>query len=149
MAQPKPAPRRNERKTEVATAGSVHPRHEQSGYEADAWRESTGLAMRLLEWWKGSVARAERDLFRIGCWLVALDVLAALSACFVPILSSLFGIGRLIALVVFVPAALRGLAIRHADRPDSELVTAIAISIGIAAAYFAVRTMLVVQVCAL
>jgi hypothetical protein len=103
--------------------------------------------MRLLERWKGSVARAERDLFRIGCALALVDIMAALSACFAPLLTSLLGIGRLIALVVFVPAALRGLALRHADRDDADLMKAIAIAIGAAAVYFAVRTAVVVQVC--
>jgi hypothetical protein len=103
----------------------------------------------MVEAWKGAVARAERDLPRIACAFVLIDIVAALSACFVPLLSSLLGIARVGALVIFVPAVLRGLAIRHAERPDSELLIAIAIAIGAAAAYFAIRTVLVVEVCAL
>jgi len=97
----------------------------------------------------GYIARAERDLVRFGFALVALDLMAALSACFVPLFTSLLGIARIVGLIVFVPAALRALAIQHADRPDAELMKAIAIAIGAAALYFALRTALVVEVCSL
>lgn len=105
--------------------------------------------MRMANKWKGFVVRAERDLLRVGCALVLLDVAAALSACFVPLLTSVLGIARICGLAVFVPATLRTLAIRHADRPDAELMIAIAIAIGVGAVYFALRTALVVEVCSL
>jgi hypothetical protein len=149
MPPPTAARRGSERKSEIVAAGSVQRRHEESGPEADAWRNDTGPAKRILDRWKGYVVRAERDLLRIGCGLVLLDVAAALSACFVPLLTSLLGLARIVGLVVFVPAALRALAIRHADRPDADLMKAIAIALGAAALYFALRTALVVEVCSL
>ena len=103
----------------------------------------------MAAWWTGYIVRAERDLIRVGFALMLLDVVAALSACFVPLLTSLLGIARIVGLVVFVPAALRALAIQHADRPDAELLKAIAIALGAAALYFVLRTALVVQVCSL
>jgi hypothetical protein len=139
----------NARKKDAAAAASVHPRHEASGREADAWLDDTGPARRLVDRWKGTVVRAERQLVRLGLLLVLLDLMAALSACFAPLLTSTFGIARIVGLVVFVPAVLRTLAIRHAERPDADLLTAIAIAIGAAAVYFAIRTAIVVEVCAL
>ena len=105
--------------------------------------------MRLFEAWKGAVTRAERELLRVACTFVVIDLLAGLSACFIPFLSSLLGIARIGVLVIFVPAVLRGLAIQHADRPDADLLKAIAIAIGVGAVYFALRTALVVEVCSL
>lgn len=105
--------------------------------------------MRLVSAWKHAIARNEHDLLRLGAACAALDLLAALSACFAPLLTTLFALARIGALVIFVPATLRLLAIRHADRPDAELLKAIAIAIGVAAVYFAVRTYVVVEVCAL
>jgi hypothetical protein len=128
-------------------AGSVHPRHEAGGREADAWRDRTGPVERLLDRWKDAVRRA--DLVRFGSLLIALDLVAALSACFAPRLTSTLAIGRLVALVIFVPAVLRTLAMRHADRPDAELLKAIAVAIGVAGVYFVLRTYLVVEICAL
>ncbi len=141
--------RGSERKSEVVAAGSVRRRHEESGREADAWQVDTGPARGMAAWWTGYIVRAERDLIRVGFALMLLDVVAALSACFVPLLTSLLGIARIVGLVVFVPAALRALAIQHADRPDAELLKAIAIALGAAALYFVLRTALVVQVCSL
>ena len=105
--------------------------------------------MRLVEAWKGTIVRAERELLRLGCWLVGIDLAAALSGCFAPILTSLLGLARIGLLLIFVPAVLRGLAIQHADREDSDLVKAIAISIGVAALYLALRTWAVVRVCSI
>jgi len=105
--------------------------------------------MRLFEAWKGAVARAERELLRVACTFVVIDLLTGLSACFVPFLTSLLSIARIGVLVIFVPAVLRGLAIQHADRPDAELLKAIAIAAGVAAVYFVLRTFAVVEVCAL
>ena len=99
--------------------------------------------------WKAAVVRAERRLVRFGCMLVAVDLVAAASGCFAPALGTLLSLGRLAGLIVFVPAVLRTLAIRHAERPDAEWLQSIAVAIGVAAAYFAVRTMLVVRACAL
>jgi hypothetical protein len=59
------------------------------------------------------------------------------------------GLARLAGLVVFVPALLRTLAIRHADREDAELMKAIAVAVGAAAGYLVVRTWVVVRVCSL
>ena len=103
--------------------------------------------MRLLKPWKRVVARVERELMFFGSWFLLLDVLAGLAACFVPLVSPLLGIARLGALAILVPALLRTLAIRHAEESDSELVKAIAIAFGLAAAYVAVRTFFVVEVC--
>ena len=116
---------------------------------ADAWLDRTGPAMRLVEAWKAAVVRAERELLRVACTFVAVDVLAGLSACFAPFLTSVLGLARVALLVVFVPAVLRGLAIGHADRPDAELLKAIAIAAGVAAVYFVLRTFAVVEVCGL
>jgi hypothetical protein len=149
MAHHPAARRGSERKSEVVPAGSVHPRHEEDVREADAWRESTEPAMRIVAALKGAIVRAERELLRVGCWLVGLDVAAEISACYVPFLTSLLSLARLGVLVLFVPALLRGLAIQHADRPDSDLLKAIAIAIGVAAVYFGLRTYVVVQVCGL
>jgi hypothetical protein len=102
-----------------------------------------------VEAWKGAVARAERDLVRVGCALAAVDLMAALAACFAPPLSPVLGLARLAGLVVFVPALLRTLAIRHADREDAELMKAIAVAVGAAAGYLVVRTWVVVRVCSL
>jgi hypothetical protein len=51
------------------------------------------------------------------------------------------------ALAILVPGVLRTLAIRHATRPDADLVRAVTIAIVLVAVYVAVRTALVVQVC--
>ena len=149
MPPPTAARRGSERKSEVVAAGSVQRRHEQGGHEADAWRDGIAPVKRMADRFKGYIVRAERDLVRVGCALVLIDLVAALSACFVPFFTSLLGIARIIGLVVFVPAALRALAIQHADRPDADLMKAIAIAIGAAGIYFALRTYLVVEVCSL
>lgn len=104
--------------------------------------------MRFVAIWKRAVERAERRLLQLGGMLAALDVLTALSACFVPLLAPLLNVARAAGLVVFVPAVLRALAIRHADREDAELLKAIAIAVGVAACYVAARTWIVIQVCA-
>ena len=105
--------------------------------------------MRLVAVWKHAIARNEHDLLRLGGAFVAFDLLAGLSACFAPLLTSLFGLARLGTLAIFAPSLLRLLAIRHADRPDAELLKAIAIAIAVGAVYFAVRTYAVVEVCKL
>jgi uncharacterized membrane protein YjjB (DUF3815 family) len=99
--------------------------------------------------WKRAVARSEEELVRLGCALAVLDVVTVLSACFAPLLSTPLAIVRVAGLIVFVPAVLRAMAIRYADRPDAELVKAIALAVGAAALYVAVRTGFVVQVCSL
>jgi hypothetical protein len=140
---------REARRTDRHTPDSVHPRHDESVDDADAWPDDTGPAMRLVAVWKHAIERNEHDVLRLGVACMAFDLLAGLSACFAPILTSLFGLARLAALVIFAPSLLRLLAIRHADRPDAELLKAIAIAIGVGAVYFAVRTYLVVEVCKL
>lgn len=137
------------RKADERPSDSVHQRHEPSGDDADAWPDDTGPAARLLAAWKHAIARNEHDLLRLAGAFALVDVAAALSACFVPFFSGLLGVARWGLLVVFVPACLRLMAIRHADRPDAELVIAIAVAVGVGAVYFAVRTAIVVQVCAL
>ena len=103
----------------------------------------------MVAMWKRAVVRAEHQIVRFGCWFALLDVVTALSGCYAPFLTPLLGIARLGGLAVLVPAVLRILAIAHADREDSELLKAIAITIGVAAFYVAVRTWVVVQVCTL
>jgi hypothetical protein len=140
---------REARRTDRQALDSVHSRHDEGDGDADAWPDDTGPAMRLVGAWKHAIARNEHDLLRLGGACVALDLLGGLSACFAPLLSTLFTIARIGALAIFVPGVLRLLAIRHADRPDAELLKAIAIAIGVAAVYFAVRTYVVVEVCRL
>jgi len=103
--------------------------------------------MRLVKVWKRLVTQAEVELFFFGSWFLALDVAAGLVACFVPLVAPLLGIARVGALAILVPALLRSLAMRHADESDTELVKAIAIAFGLAAAYVAVRTFFVIEVC--
>ncbi len=140
---------RDARRTDRHALDSVQPRHDESGDDADASPDDTGPARRLVAAWKHAIARNEHDLLRLGGACVAFDLLAGLSACFAPLLTSLFGLARLGALAIFVPSILRLLALRHADRPDAELLKAIAIAIGVGAAYFAVRTYVVVDMCRL
>ena len=134
-------------------AASEQRRHAENGTddggEAHAWQDHTGLVVRLVAIWKGAVERTSEELIRFGCWLAVLDVVTTLSGCFVPLLGPLLGLARLGGLIVFVPAVLRSFAIRHADQEDSELVKAIAVAVGVAAVYVAVRTRIVVEVCAL
>lgn len=82
--------------------------------------------------WKRAVAQAGDQLVRLGCAFALLDIVTALSACFLPLLSPLLNIARIGSLVVLVPATLRVLAIRHADREDAELLKAIAVLVGVA-----------------
>lgn len=105
--------------------------------------------MRFVGMWKRAVVRAERDLVRFGGAVALIDVAAALSACFAPWLRFPLVVARLGGLVVLVPAVLRGLAIRHAERDDSDLLIAIAVAIGLAGLYVALRTWLVVEMCEL
>lgn len=105
--------------------------------------------MRFVVMWKRAVMRAEERLVASGCALALLDVVTALSACFAPLLTTLLGVARLAGFIVFVPAVLRALAIQHAEREDAELLQAIAVAVGVAALYFALRTYFVVAVCSL
>ena len=113
--------------------------------DAQAWLEGTARAWAI---WKRAILQAEADLVRFGCAFALLDVLTALSACFAPVLAPLLGVARLAGLAILAPAALRALAIRHASRPDAELLKAIAVAIAVVALYVAVRTSFVVRVCA-
>jgi hypothetical protein len=99
--------------------------------------------------WKRAIARAECELPRSCAAFAVLDVATATSACFVPLVTPLLAVARAVALCVLVPAVLRALAIRHADRPDTDLVKAIAVAVGVAGLYLVVRTAVVVGVCAL
>ncbi len=139
----------NQRKSDVGTAASEHLRHAENGSEAVAWLDGTGLVVRLVSVWKHYVERTGDQLVRFGCGLALLDVVTTLSGCFAPLLTSLLGLARFAGLIVFVPAVLRTFAIRHADQEDSELVKAIAVAVGVAALYIAVRTRVVVEMCAL
>jgi hypothetical protein len=149
MAYSTAAGREGRRKPAVSTRGSEQRRHAENDDEARAGSEDTGAIGRLVERWKYAVARAERDLLRYACALALLDVMAALSGCFVPFLSPLLGIGRLVGVIVLAPAALRALAIAYADREDAELVKAITIVVCLVAVYVLVRTWVVVEVCSL
>ena len=111
--------------------------------------EGTGPVARMVATWKRAVVRAQERLVLLGGAFVLLDVVAALSACFAPLLAPPLGIARVGVLAVLVPAVLRALAIRHADRTDADLLKAIAVAIGVAAVYLAVRTGFVVEVCSL
>jgi hypothetical protein len=117
--------------------------------EAHAGRNGTAPALPLVGRWKRAIVRSEPELVRLGCKVALLDVVTASSACFAPLLVIPLNIARVASLVVFVPAVLRALALRYADRPDAELVTAIAVAVTATAVYVVVRTMFVVQVCAL
>ena len=117
--------------------------------EADAWPDRTGPAIGALHAWKRAVAQTDGRLVRLGCWFMALDMVTALSACFAPAIESILTIARLGAILILVPAALRTLAIQHAEREDADLVKAIAIAVGAAAVYLVLRTTVVVEVCAL
>jgi len=99
--------------------------------------------------WKDAVTQAAERLFELGCAFAAVDVLAALSACFVPLLSPLLDLARIALLLILVPAVLRVLAMQHADREDADLMKAIAIAVGVATVYALVRTAVVVEVCSL
>ena len=145
MAQRAHAGPERPRKTHAFVGDSEQDRQSGDEHEARDWSTSTGFAAQ----WMRAVVRAEHDLLRYGAALAVLDVVTALSACFVPWLRPVLVVARFGVLVVVIPAALRALAIQHADREDSELVKAIAVSIGLAAAYIAVRTYLVVQMCSL
>lgn len=135
-----------ERRTEAPAGGSVHLRATPNDGEDDAWREGTAHAW---DTWKRAVARTEGDIVRLGCAFALFDVLAATTSCFLPSLATGLGLARVACLVVLVPAGLRALAIRHARRPDADLLQAIAVAIGVVAVYVAVRTSLVVRLCAL
>jgi hypothetical protein len=139
----------NQRKLSVTVSGSVQRRHMVNDREAQAWRDGREHAWPLVGRWKRAIIRAERQLGRFGCWCALLDVITALSGCFAPILTMPLNIARVASLTILVPAVLRALAIRHADKPDAELVKAIAVAVGVAALYVAVRTAFVVQVCSL
>ena len=139
----------NQRKHTVEPAASEHRRHPEDATEEHAWLDGTGLSARLVAIWKRAVEDADSQLVRFGCGLALVDVLTTLSGCFAPLLTTLLSLARLAGLVVFVPAVLRSFAIRHADREDSELVKAIAIAVGVAALYIAIRTQVVVEMCEL
>jgi hypothetical protein len=139
----------NQRRTDAAAAGPEHHRHVENAREALARQDGTGPAMRFVVMWKRAVRRAEERLVVSGCALALLDVVTALSACFAPLLTTLLGVARLAGFIVFVPAVLRALAIQHAEREDAELLQAIAVAVGVAALYFALRTYFVVAVCSL
>jgi hypothetical protein len=147
MAQPKTVGYGTSRKSHGDPAGSEHHRHDEDGGEAHAWQYDTGPMARLVAVWKRAVRRAEDTLVASAGAFAAVDVVAALSGCYAPLLTPLLNVARAAGLVVLVPAVLRTLAIAHAEREDSELVRAIAIAIGVAALYVAVRTWLVVQMC--
>jgi hypothetical protein len=99
--------------------------------------------------WKRAVTRAECELPRSCATFALLDVATATSSCFVPLVTPLLVVARAAALCVLVPAVLRALAIRHADRPDTELMKAIAVAVVAAGLYLVVRTVIVVEVCRL
>jgi len=149
MASPTAAGREGQGKPAVPTRGSEQRRHAENDDEAPAGSEDTGAIGRLIERWKHAVARAEHDLLRYACALALLDVMAALSGCFVPFLSPVLGVGRLVGIAVVAPAVLRALAIAHADREDAELVKAITVVVCLVGVYVVVRTWVVVEVCAL
>ena len=91
--------------------------------------------------------QASGDLARAGGRVVVLDLATESARCFVPTVAPLLSVARTVALVVFVPALLRRLAIEHAERDDADLVKAIAVAVGIAAVYVLLRTSAVVGVC--
>src|SRR5262245_21000625 len=117
--------------------------------EAEAWRDDSEPAGQIVAIWKRAVLQAEGDLLRLGCWFAVLDVATALSGCFLTLLGPALGLARLVALAILVPAFLRTLAMQHARRPDADLLKAIAIAVGVAAVYLAVRTRVVVSMCSL
>ena len=86
---------------------------------------------------------------RYACALALLDVMAALSGCFAPLLSPLLGVGRILGVIVLAPAVLRSLAIAHADREDADLLKAITVVVGVVGVYVLLRTWVVVEVCSL
>ena len=133
----------------MSPAPSEQARHADDGREPDAWQDDTAPAMRLVAVWKRGVVRAQAQLVGWGCAVALLDVVAAWSACVVPLLSPVLSIARMAGLAVLVPAILRALAMQHADREDAELVKAIAVAVGVAALYIVVRTRIVVGLCAL
>jgi hypothetical protein len=138
--------RRIQPEADASAGGSVHPRPSVNDFEDRAWRDGTENVWALC---KRTIAQAEGDLVRFGCAFAILDLITGLSACFAPSLTSLLQIARLAGLVILVPALLRALAIGHATRPDSDLLKAIAIAIGVGALYVALRTSVVVRVCSL
>jgi Flp pilus assembly protein TadB len=149
MAHSAAAGREGQRKPASSTRGSEQRRHAENDAEARAWSDDTGTIGRLVERWKHAVARAEHDLLRYACALALLDVMAALCGCFLPWVSPLLSIGRLVGAAVVAPAVLRALARSHADREDAELLKAITIVVSLLAVYVLVRTWIVVKVCAL
>jgi hypothetical protein len=103
--------------------------------------------MRVVRAWKGYVARAENERVRVGSGVIHHDVIAGFASCGLPRVAPHRAGARVAALVIQVPALLRTLAIRHADRPDTELIKSITIAVGLATMYVVVRTYLVVEVC--
>lgn len=139
----------SQRKGPAAVADPVHLRHTENAGEADASDASTGPAMRLVAMWKRAIALDEEQLLSLGCGFALLDVVAGLSACFAPLLTPLLAVARVAGLAILVPGGLRALAIRHADRSDAELMKAVAVAVGLAALYLALRTSVVVKMCSL
>jgi hypothetical protein len=149
MSHSTAAEREGQRKPTPSTRGSEQRRHAENDDEARARSDDTGAMARLVERWKHAVARAEQDLLRYACGLALLDVMAALSGCFMPSVAPLLGVARLLGLAIVAPAVLRTLAVAHADREDAELLKAITVVVGMLAVYVLVRTWIVVEVCAL
>jgi len=134
---------------ERGAAGPVQRRRTGDDDAAHAWPDTPAIAVRVVAAWQRAVARAERDLVRLGCWFALLDVATGLSACFVPTLTSALILARAGALIVLVPAGLRRLANRCAEQPGVELLRSLAIALGVAALYLMMRTGVVVEVCGL
>ena len=137
------------RKVGLPGASSVQDRHDDDGDGADAFADATAPVVRLVAMWKRSIARSGSDLVRFGCWLALLDFATGLSGCFAPLLTTLLEVARIVGLAILVPAVLRVLALRHADRSDADLLKAVAIGIGAAVLYVVVRTAVVVEICSL
>jgi len=149
MSHSTAAGREGQRKPAASTRGSEQHRHAENDDEARASSNDTGAGGPLVEKWRHAVARAEHDLLRYACALALLDVMAALSGCFVPFFAPILSIGRLVGLAVVGPAVLRALAVAHAEREDAELLKAITVVVGMLGVYVLVRTWIVVEVCSL
>jgi hypothetical protein len=138
-----------QRRVELPRAGFERRRPVLNGREADAWRDGTEQAVRLVETWRRVVMRAEADLVRSACGFAALDVATVLSACFARFVWPVFLVARLAALAVIVPAVVRALGIRNAKGTDADFVKAITVAVLVAGVYLAIRTVAVVEVCSL
>ncbi len=120
-----------------------------NGRQADAWRDGTEQAVRVVGMWRRAVVRAEADLVRSACAFAVLDVATVLSSCFARFVWPLFLAARLAALIVIVPAVVRALGIRNAKGTDADFVKAITVAVLVAGVYLAIRTVAVVEVCSL